>query len=242
MWKEKFAQFADLDFFDPLSTRRPSPSLYAVVVVKVTIIGAGNMGRGIGTRAVAGGHEVELVDRNPEDAEALAKELGAKATALDAGAEFGGDVAVLALYYPGSLEAVEQYRDQLAGKVVVEISNPVDTETWDRLVTPPDSSGAEEVAKRLPEATPVVKAFNTTFANTLIAGEVAGQQLDVLIAGDDEDAKQKVAELVESGGLRPVDTGPLERARLLEQAGLLNILLQQPHGWGFASALRFHPP
>jgi predicted dinucleotide-binding enzyme len=211
-------------------------------VVKVTIIGAGNMGRAIGTRVVAGGNEVELVDRNPEDANALAQELGGSASALEAGRPFGGEVVVIALYYPFTLEAVEQYRDQLAGKVVVEISNPVDVATWDRLATPPDSSGAEEAAKLVPQGTPVVKAFNTTFAGTLVAGEVAGQQLDVLIAGDDDGAKQKVAELVEAGGLRPLDVGPLLRARQLEHVGLLHIVLQEPMGWGFASAVKFHAP
>lgn len=149
---------------------------------------------------------------------------------------------MIALYYPGTLEAVEQYREQLSGKVVVEISNPVDVETWDRLVTPPDSSGPEEAAKRLPPGTPIVKAFNTTFAPTVVAGEVAGEQLDVLIAGDDESAKQKVAQLVEAGGLRPIDVGPLARARELEQLGLLHIVLQGPQGWGFASAVKFHAP
>jgi NADPH-dependent F420 reductase len=210
--------------------------------VRVTIIGAGNMGRAIGTRAVAGGNEVELIDRNPEDANALAQELGEAASALEARSPFGGEVVVIALYYPFTLEAIEQYRDQLAGKVVVEISNPVDVETWDRLVTPPDSSGAEEAAKLVPQGTPVVKAFNTTFARTLVAGEVASQQLDVLIAGDDDAAKKKVAELVEAGGLRPLDVGPLLRARQLEHLGLLLIVLQEPMGWGFASAVKFHAP
>ena len=208
--------------------------------MKVTIIGAGNMGRAIGTRAIAGGNEVELIDRNPEDASALAQELGDAARALQPGGQITGEVVVIALYYPSTLDAVDQYRDQLAGKVVVEISNPVDVETWDRLVVPPDSSGAEEAAKRTPHGTPVVKAFNTTFAKTLVAGEVAGQQLDVLIAADDEDAKQKVAQLVEAGGLRPIDVGQLQRARQLEQLGLLHIVIQQPLGWDFASAVKFH--
>ena len=208
--------------------------------MKVTIIGAGNMGRAIGTRAVAGGNEVELIDRNPEDASALAQELGEGAAALAPGGQITGEVVVIALYYPSTLDAVDQYREQLAGRVAVEISNPVDVETGDRLVVPPDSSGAEEVAKRTPQGTPVVKAFNTTFAKTLVAGEVAGQQLDVLIAADDEGAKQKVAQLVEAGGLRPIDVGQLPRARQLEQLGLLHIVIQQPFGWDFASAVKFH--
>jgi 8-hydroxy-5-deazaflavin:NADPH oxidoreductase len=210
--------------------------------MKVTIIGAGNMGRAIGTRAVAGGNEVEVLDRNPEDANALAQELGEAAVAIDREAPFGGELVVIALYYPVTLQAVRQYDDQLAGKVVVEISNPVDVETWDRLATTGDRSAAEEAAERLPEGTPLVKAFNTTFANTLVAGEVAGQKLDVFIAGDDEAAKQKVAQLIENGGMRPIDFGPLIRARELEHFGLLNIVIQEPMGWGYASAVKFHAP
>jgi NADPH-dependent F420 reductase len=210
--------------------------------VKVTIIGSGNMGRGIGTRLVAGGHDVELIDRNPDEAKALAEELSGpgSARAVEPGGEIRGEVVVFALYYPGLLEAIEQYSDQLAGKVVVDICNPVDAETWDRLATPPDRSAAEEVAERLPEGASVVKAFNTTFAKTLVAGEAHGQQLDVLIAGDDEGAKQKVAQLAESGGLRPIDVGPLQRARQLEHLGFLQISLQEPLGAGFASAVKFH--
>ena len=206
--------------------------------MKVTIIGAGNMGRGIGTRAVAGGNEVEIVDRDPAEARKLAEELGA--TALEPGADFGGDVVVVAVWYPASLEAAKQYSDQLAGKVVVDISNPVDTSTFEGLVTDVDTSGAEDLAKAVPEGTSVVKAFNTTFAGTLVAGEAAGQQLDVFIAGDDEQAKRKVAELVEAGGARPVDVGPLRRARQLEHAGLLHMKAQDPLGSGFKSALKLH--
>jgi NADPH-dependent F420 reductase len=209
--------------------------------MRVTIIGAGNMGRGIGTRVVAGGHEVEIVDRDPAEAQRLAEELGESATALEPNAGFGGEVVVFAVYYPGIKDAVAQYADRLAGKVVVDITNPVDTETWDRLATPVGTSSPEEVAELVPQGTSVVKAFNTTFANTLVAGEVEGQQLDVLIAGDDEGARQKVAKLVSDGGLRPIEVGPLTRAQQLEHLGLLHISLQQPLGLGFASTFKLHP-
>jgi 8-hydroxy-5-deazaflavin:NADPH oxidoreductase len=213
--------------------------------MKVTIIGAGNMGRGVGTRAVAGGNEVEIVDRDPAEARKLAEELGGaaqaggSATAVEPGGRIGGEVVVLAVWYPGSLEAVEQYRDQLGGKVVVDISNPVDTATFEGLVTSPDASAAEEIASRLPDSR-IVKAFNTTFAGTLVAGEAAGQQLDVFIAGDDDDAKRTVSGLVEAGGARPVDVGPLRRARQLEQLGLLHMKVQDPLGAGFNSAVKIH--
>lgn len=209
--------------------------------MRITIIGAGNMGRAVGTRAVAGAHEVEIVDRDPAEAKKLAEELGGSATALDQGAPFGGEIVVFALYYPGIKDAVQQYADQLSGKVVVDISNPVDTETWDRLATRAGSSSAEEVAGLVPEGAQVVKAFNTTFAPTLVAGQAAGQQLDVFIAGDDEGAKQKVSQLVSDGGLRPIDVGPLKRAQELEHLGLLHISLQEPHNLGYSSAIKLHP-
>lgn len=206
--------------------------------MKVTIIGAGNMGRGIGARAVAGGHELEIVDRSPEDARALADELGGAASAVDPGSAFGGEVVVLAVYYASIAEAVQQYKDQLAGKVVVDIAVPLDWETMDGFVVPADSSGAEETQKLLPEGTPVVKAFCTTFARTLVTGEKNGVPLDVPMAGDDDEAKRKVASLVEDGGMRPIDVGPLRRARQLEHAAFLQIAAQKPLGSGFASALK----
>jgi NADPH-dependent F420 reductase len=209
--------------------------------VKITIVGAGNMGRGIATRAMAGGHEVEIVDHDPFDARKLADELGGSAVALEPDAPFGGEVVVFAVCYPGIKEAVHEYADRIAGRVVVDITNPLDTKTWDRLVTAPGSSSAEEVARVVPEGTPVVKAFNTTFAGTLVDGRIDGQKLDVLIAGDDESAKQKVSRVAADGGLRPVDVGPLERAQQLEQLGFLHIALQQPHNLGFSSAIKLFP-
>jgi predicted dinucleotide-binding enzyme len=206
--------------------------------MKITIIGAGNMGRGIGMRAVAGGHEVEIIDRNPEDGRALADELGSGATAVEPGGEIGGEVVVLAVYYPSITEAVEQYRDGLQGKVVLEISLPLDWESMDRLVVPPESSAAEETQKLLPGGTPVVKAFTTNFARTLESGEKNGSPLDVFIAGDDDQAKQKVALLVEGGGMRLIDVGPLRRARQIEHAAFLQVSAQEPLGSGFASALK----
>ena len=211
-------------------------------MTRVTIVGAGNMGRGIGTRVVAGGHQVEIVDRDPADAQQLAEDLGGSATALDPEEPFGGEMVVFAVYYPGIKDAVGQYADQLAGKAVVDITNPIDTQTWDRLATPPGTSSAEEVQQLVPQGTSVVKAFNTTFAGTLVGGEVDGQQLDVLVAGDDEAAKDKVSQLAADGGLRPIDVGPLSRAQQLEQLGLLNISLQQPLGLNFGSAIKLVMP
>lgn len=210
--------------------------------MKVTIIGAGNMGRGIGTRLVEGGNDVLVIDRDPAEARALAEELagrGKGSAAAGEGDPIEGGVVVLAVYYPSVPGVLEQYGDQLAGKVVVDITNPLDVETFDRLVTPPDSSAAEEIAKLLPDTT-VVKAFNTTFAGTLAEGQAGGQQLDVFVAGDDEEARRKVSGLIEAGGMRAIDAGPLRRARQLEHLGFLHILLQEPLGAGFGSAIKLH--
>jgi predicted dinucleotide-binding enzyme len=84
----------------------------------------------------------------------------------------------------------------------------------------------------------VVKAFNTTFAPTLVAGGAAGGPLDVLIAGDDEEAKASVAKLAEDGGLRAIDAGARSRSRELEALGLLHMSLQGRLGTGYASAVK----
>jgi len=212
--------------------------------VDLTIIGAGNMGRAIGTRVLAGGSNVKILDNDPAEAKQLADELSAAASEGGtaeggaAGDSLSGDVVVLAVWYEPARSVIEQYGDQLDGKVVVDITNPVDTTSFDGLVTPADSSAAEELAKLAPSGARLVKAFNTTFAGTLVEGQVGGQPLDVLIAGDDESAKETVAELVRAGGLNAIDAGPLKRARELEALGFLHMALQEKLGTGYGSAVK----
>ena len=105
------------------------------------------------------------------------------------------------MYYPGSLEIAGELGDKLAGKVVVDIANPLN-EIFDGLATAPGTSAAEEVAQSAPPGARVVKAFNTTFSGTLVEGQVAGQPFDVFIAGDDDEAKETVAQIVCDGGVR----------------------------------------
>ncbi len=211
--------------------------------MNVTIIGAGNMGRGIGTRVVAGGHSVTFVDANPEVAEKTTADVkasakkGAKVSAASLGDAELGDVVVLAVWYGTNIEIAKQLGAKLAGKVVVDIANPLNS-TYDGLATAPDSSSAEDLAKAIAKGAKVVKAFNTTFAGTLLAGQVAGQPLDVFIAGDDAEAKSKVIELVKDGGMRPIDAGPLSRARQIEAMQLLHITLQGTLGTNWGSALK----
>jgi 8-hydroxy-5-deazaflavin:NADPH oxidoreductase len=211
--------------------------------MNVTIIGAGNMGRGIGTRLVAGGHSITFVDASPETAEKTAAEVkasaqdGAKVSTASLGEAELGDVVVLAVWYGTNIEIAKQLGAKLAGKVVVDIANPLNS-SFDGLATAPDSSSAEDLAKAIASGAKVVKAFNTTYAGTLVAGQVAGQPLDVFLAGDDEGAKNKVAELVRDGGMRPIDTGPLSRARQIEAMQFLHIVTQGTLGTNWASTIK----
>jgi 8-hydroxy-5-deazaflavin:NADPH oxidoreductase len=204
--------------------------------MQLSIIGTGNMARGIGTLALAGGSSVTLYSRDAGKAQELARELGQGATVADAGAPFAGELVVLAVPYAAVTDVLAAYGPQLDGKVLVDITNPVDFATFEPIV-PAAGSAAQQIAAAAPAAR-VVKAFNTTFAGTLVAGEVDGEPLDVFLAGDDEPAKELVAQLARDAGLRVIDAGPLRRAAALEALGYLHITIQQPLETGFASAVK----
>jgi predicted dinucleotide-binding enzyme len=204
--------------------------------MEITIIGTGNMARGIATRALEGGHAVTLLGSESGKAEALARELPGEVKTGATGDPLAGDVVVLAVWYPVVDEVLQAYGEQLSGKVLVDITNPIDVEAFEPL-TLPAGSGAQEIAGKASGAK-VVKAFNTTFAGTLGEGQVGGQPLDVLIASDDEGAKEAVKQLVSESGLRAIDAGPLRRARELEALGYLHMAIQQPLGTNFSSAVK----
>ncbi len=172
----------------------------------VSIIGTGNMGQAIAGLVSKGGNTVELIGHGDSDKPVT------------------GDVVVLAVYYGAVADVVAERGEQLAGRVVVDITNPVDVETFDSLVVPSDSSATAEIAAALPRSR-VVKAFNTNFAATLASGTVGDQPTTVAIAGDDADAKSLLAGIVTAGGLRAIDAGSLQRARELEALGFLQITL-----------------
>ena len=172
----------------------------------LSILGTGNMGQAIASVAGKGGHTVQLLGQG------------------DTETPISGDVVVLAVPYPAISTVLGQRGDQLAGKVVVDITNPLDFETFDSLVVPADSSAAAEIAAALPESR-VLKAFNTNFAATLASGTVGGPTTTVQIAGDDADAKSTLAGIVTSGGLAAIDAGSLSRARELEALGFLQLTL-----------------
>ena len=203
----------------------------------ITIIGTGNMARTIGTLAVAGGNTVEVMGRDQSKADDLAKSLGGGATTGEFGAVPAGDIVIVALSYANVVPVVAQYGNALAGKVIVDISNPFNSAA-DGLAHREDTSIALEAAKAAPASASVVKAFNTIFRHVLEKGRP-----DVFIAGDNAQAKAGVEAFIESLGLRPLDVGGLKMAYWLEGAGLITMGLAR-HGvanWDFALGVTEFP-
>ena len=187
----------------------------------VTIIGSGNMGQAISGLVSKGGNTVELLRHS------------------DTGKPVTGDIVVLAVPHAAIPDILATRGDQLAGKVVVDITNPLNFQTFDSLTVPADSSAAAQIAASLPQSR-VVKAFNTNLAATLASGTAGQVPTTVLIAGDDPQAKSQLADVVTAGGLRAIDSGSLRRARELEALGFLQITLaaqdKLPWTGGFAVA------
>ncbi|MFD6134653.1 NADPH-dependent F420 reductase [Isoptericola sp. NPDC060257] len=186
----------------------------------ISILGAGNMGSAIAGLALAGGNDVQVVARDV--AKAAAVDAAVTATAF--GEPLTGEIVVLALPYPALDDVVATYGDQLAGRTVVDLTNPLDFATFDALVVPTDSSAAAGLAEKLPDAT-VLKAFNTNFAATLVSGTVGDVPTTVLVAGDDAAPKAAFAAAFDGSAVRVVDAGSLKRARELEALGFLQLTL-----------------
>jgi len=172
----------------------------------VSIIGTGNMGSAISALATKGGHTVEAFN------------------SADVDKPVTGDIVVLAVPYPAVADVIAKRGEQFDGKIVVDITNPLNFETFDSLTVAADASATAEIAAALPDSR-VLKAFNTNFAGTLAAGQVGPLDTTVLIAGDDADAKSDLAGVITSGGLKAIDAGSLSRARELESIGFLQITL-----------------
>ncbi|HEY8952986.1 MAG TPA: NAD(P)-binding domain-containing protein [Candidatus Dormibacteraeota bacterium] len=197
----------------------------------ISIIGSGNMATAIGTRAAKHGHTIELMSRNTAKAQALADQIGNGATAGTFGATPLADIVIVAVPYTNAVSVVANYGESLAGKILVDISNPFNADA-SGLVTTAGDSVSQQIAAAAPEGTHVVKAFNTIFQGVL----AEDKPLDVFFAGDSAEAKTRVAAFLESLDMRPLDAGGLEMAYALESAGLLLVGLAR-NGAGFDIAL-----
>ena len=180
----------------------------------ITIFGSGNMGTAIASVLTAGGATVQHIGTG------------------DGASEVSGDLVILAVPYPALRDIATRYGQQLAGKVVVDITNPLNFETFDSLTVAPGSSAAAELAEALPNSV-VLKAFNTNFAATLSAKKIGENRTTVLVAGDDTDAKAALVAAVTAGGVDAIDVGALSRAHELEAVGFLQLTLAvaEKVGW-----------
>lgn len=174
-----------------------------------TIFGTGNMANAIGGVLAAGGASVDYVSHEQ---------------ATSAATPVAADTVIFALPYPAVAGVIEAFGAQLAGKVVVDITNPLNFDTFDSLVVPDGSSAAAEIQAALPQSK-VLKAFNTNFAATLATGQAGEAATTVLVAGDDTDAKGALMAAVTAGGIAAIDAGSLKRAHELEALGFLQLTL-----------------
>lgn len=199
--------------------------------MSISIIGAGNMGKGLAGLFARAGYDVVIAARNPARAAEAANSAGAKTRAASVSeAAKASDIIVLAVPFGAVAETLAEAGD-VDGKTIVDITNPL-TADYSGLAIGHTTSAAEEIQKLAPKAK-VIKAFNTIFASVLAAGgRVAGVPATVFIAGDDANANQAVAAIVARSGMTPLQAGGLKAARYLEPVAGLNIALGYGLGHG----------
>lgn len=200
--------------------------------MRIGIIGAGNVGSALATAASRVGHDVVVSARTATGAQDIAAKTGAAPATSNAEAVKDADVVVLAVPNGAVSGIAAELGSALDRKVVVDATNPLN-DTYSDLTTS-GVSAAEQLQQQVPGAK-VVKALNTVFASRYANPIENGQPLTALVAGDDADAKDAVARLVDSLGLRPVDAGSLRMARALEELAFLNISLNAGNGWAWQS-------
>jgi hypothetical protein len=192
--------------------------------MKIGIIGSGGVGGTLGKLWAKAGHEVLFSSRHPEKLASLVTEAGASSSAgMVAEAAQFGDVILLAVNYWTLDEALREVNDTLNGKIVIDATNPLkwsEAGGLERMI-PQDVTAGRVMAQRLPTAR-IVKAFTTVYAGTLASeAHREGDQVAIAMAGDDEGAKQTVAELIKDAGYVSVDIGTLDESQPLDPDGVL---------------------
>lgn len=183
----------------------------------IALIGTGNVGAALGERLAAEGHTIFYGSRDPAaaDVAALVARTGHGATAhAPAAAAARADIVVLAVPWTAT-EAVVRSLGSLAGKIVVDPTNPRQMAADGFADYPIDGSNAERIAELAPGAH-VVKAFNTLGAETMLDPSLAQAPVTIPLVGDDRAAKERVGALARALGLEAVDVGPLRHARIIE--------------------------
>lgn len=208
--------------------------------MKIAIIGSGNMATAIGTRFAEGNQSLTIYDRSLDKATELSKKLGKGTMAKSLGETIEEEVVILALPYAAILELMEKHSDILSNKILVDISNPVDFQTF-KLIPPVNSSGAEEIKRVAPASSSIVKAFNTVFSGVLLKGDSDGKKIDVFVASDNDEAKKTLSKIIEGSGMRPINAGPLSNAHALESFEVLHMTLQEQFGNTWMTSIKILP-
>jgi predicted dinucleotide-binding enzyme len=191
--------------------------------MRIGVLGSGLMGGKLGRLFARAGHDVVFsYSHDDRKLERLAREAGNGARAgSPAEAAEGADAIMLAVHW-SRLGDVLRKAGALSGKVVVSCSLPMN-KADSALVVAHNSSGAEELAKRIPGAS-VVSAFNTVPSEVLFSVfESRGRKVQPSLAycGNSAKGKRVAARLIRDVGFEPVDAGPLRVARYLEPFALL---------------------
>jgi NADPH-dependent F420 reductase len=200
-------------------------------IMTITIIGTGNMAKGLAGVFSKAGYSVTFGSRDAAKANEAARELGGNVSGADiASAAGNADVVVLAVPFDAAGDAIAA-AGGLEGKIVIDITNPL-TADYSGLTIGHSTSAGEEIQKLAPKAK-VVKAFNTIFASVLQAGgKIGDQPATVFIAGDEQAANDAVQAIAAKSGFVPVQVGGLSVARYLEPVAGLNIVLGYMRGFG----------
>ena len=194
--------------------------------MRTAIVGLGNIGATVARNLVTGGREVIVADRDAARAEALATELGAGARAHSVDAALGeADVVILAVPLDVTRELVASHHAALAGKIVVDPSNPIvpDETGGFRRTLPDGQSSGEVVARLLPEGAELVKAFGTLGADSLrTVARRAPDRAVLFYATNHPEAERVVASLIEASGFAPVRVGGVDQSLRVEVGGDLH--------------------
>jgi 8-hydroxy-5-deazaflavin:NADPH oxidoreductase len=201
--------------------------------MKVAIIGTGNVGTALGGSIVRAGHDVTMTGVDDDKAQRVASDVGASFARTPAEAAAAAEVVILAVPYGALIDVANAIGEIADGKVLIDVTNPL-TPDYSGLATDGGPSAAEQLATALPSAR-VVKAFNSLFGSLQGDPDALGTKVDALFATDDDEARERVVELIDSIGFRAVDAGPLDAARQMESLAWLNMRMQMRYGGDWRS-------
>jgi predicted dinucleotide-binding enzyme len=194
--------------------------------MNTAIVGLGNIGSRLAKNLSGGGEKIIVADKTLAKAQKLAGELGGNAEAMPVAEAIGkADVVVLAIYFDAIKQLVASYRGVLAGKIVVDPSNPIapDGKGGFKKTIPADQSSGQLISALLPEGAQLVKAFGTLGAESLGSGANRSPERAVLFyATDHPEAGKVVAKLITASGFSPVSVGGINKSIRIEVGGDLH--------------------